>query len=77
VVAIIGEPGVGKSRPVWEVTHSPRVHGWLALQAGWVLYGKAASYLPVIFTMKTLYGMLAANRHQCSLQGLRRGDEIE
>ena len=29
VVAIVGEPGVGKSRLVWEVTHSHRVHGWL------------------------------------------------
>jgi predicted ATP-dependent serine protease len=34
VVAIVGEPGVGKSRLVWEVTHSHRTHGWLILQAG-------------------------------------------
>src|SRR5262249_49854704 len=27
VVAIVGEPGVGKSRLVWEVTHSHRTHG--------------------------------------------------
>jgi predicted ATP-dependent serine protease len=43
VVAIVGEPGVGKSRLVWEVTHSPRVHGWLVLQAGSVSYGQATS----------------------------------
>jgi class 3 adenylate cyclase len=48
VVAVVGEPGVGKSRLVWEVTHSHRVHGWLILQAGSVSYGKATSYLPVI-----------------------------
>ncbi len=48
IVAIVGEPGVGKSRLVWEVTHSYRVHGWLVLQAGSVSYGKATSYLPVI-----------------------------
>ena len=29
VVAIVGEPGVGKSRLVWEFTHSHRTHGWL------------------------------------------------
>jgi class 3 adenylate cyclase/tetratricopeptide (TPR) repeat protein len=52
VVAIVGEPGVGKSRLVWEVTHSPRVHGWLVLQAGSVSYGKATSYLPVIDLLK-------------------------
>src|SRR5262249_53744003 len=43
VVAIVGEPGVGKSRLVWEVTHSHRVHGWLVLHAGSVSYGKATS----------------------------------
>ena len=48
VVAIVGEPGVGKSRLVWEVTHSHRTHGWLLAQAGSVSYGKATSYLPII-----------------------------
>jgi AAA ATPase domain len=48
VVVMVGEPGVGKSRLVWEVTHSTRVHGWLVLQAGSVSHGKATSYLPVI-----------------------------
>jgi class 3 adenylate cyclase/tetratricopeptide (TPR) repeat protein len=48
VVAVVGEPGVGKSRLVWEFTHSHRVHGWRMLQTGAVSYGKATSYLPVI-----------------------------
>ena len=52
VVAIVGEPGVGKSRLLWEVTHSHRVHGWLVLQAGSVSYGKATLYLPVIDLLK-------------------------
>jgi predicted ATPase/class 3 adenylate cyclase len=47
LVAIVGEPGVGKSRLVWEITHSHRTHGWLVLQAGSVSYGKATPYLPV------------------------------
>ena len=34
VVGLVGEPGVGKSRLVWEVTHSHRVHGCLILEAG-------------------------------------------
>jgi class 3 adenylate cyclase len=33
VVALVGEPGVGKSRLVWEVTHSHRTHGWLIVEA--------------------------------------------
>jgi class 3 adenylate cyclase/tetratricopeptide (TPR) repeat protein len=52
VVAVVGEPGVGKSRLVWEVTHSHRVHGWLVLHAGSVSYGKATSYVPVIDLLK-------------------------
>ena len=52
VVAIVGEPGVGKSRLVWEFTHSHRTHGWLVLQAGSVSYGKATPYLPVIDLLK-------------------------
>ncbi len=57
VVAIVGEPGVGKSRLVWEVTHSHRVHGWLVLQAGSVSYGKATSYLPVIDLLKDYFAI--------------------
>ena len=53
VVAIAGEPGVGKSRLIWEITHSHRVHGWLVLQAGSVSYGRATSYLPVIDLLKS------------------------
>ena len=34
VVALVGEPGVGKSRLVWELTHSHRTHGWLIVEAG-------------------------------------------
>src|SRR5262249_21112043 len=52
VIAIVGEAGVGKSRLVWELTHSPRVQGWLVLQAGSGSYGKATSYLPVVDLLK-------------------------
>src|SRR5262245_48625184 len=52
VVALVGEPGVGKSRLVWEVTHSHRTHGWLILQAGSVSYGRATPYLPVVDLLK-------------------------
>jgi predicted ATPase len=48
VVAVVGEPGVGKSRLFWEFIHSDRVHGWRVVQAASVSYGKATAYLPVI-----------------------------
>ncbi len=47
VVAIVGEARVGKSRLVYEFTHSHRVQEWLILKASSVSYGKATSYLPV------------------------------
>ena len=52
VIAIVGEAGVGKSRLIWEVTHSRRAQGWLVLQAGSVSYGKATSYLPMVDLLK-------------------------
>jgi class 3 adenylate cyclase/tetratricopeptide (TPR) repeat protein len=57
VVALVGEPGVGKSRLVWEFAHSHRTHGWLVLESGSVSYGKASSYLPVIDLLKSYCGV--------------------
>lgn len=55
VVALVGEPGVGKSRLIWEFTHSHRTHGWLALESGSVSYGKATAYRPLIDLLKTYF----------------------
>jgi class 3 adenylate cyclase/tetratricopeptide (TPR) repeat protein len=55
VVAVVGEPGVGKSRLFRELIHSHRTHGWLVLEAGSASYGKAAPYLPVIDVLKAYY----------------------
>src|SRR5262249_61415238 len=41
VVALVGEPGVGKSRLVYECTQSHRTQGWLVLESSSVSYGKA------------------------------------
>jgi tetratricopeptide (TPR) repeat protein len=57
MLAIVGEPGVGKSRLVWEITHSHRVHGWQVLQAGSFSYGKAISYLPVVDLLKGYFAI--------------------
>ncbi len=48
VVAVGGEPGVGKSRLFWEFAHSHRTDGCLVIEAASVSYGKATTYLPVI-----------------------------
>jgi class 3 adenylate cyclase/tetratricopeptide (TPR) repeat protein len=59
VVALVGEPGVGKSRLVWEFTHSQRTREWLILESGSVSYGKATSYLPVIDLLKGYFKIQA------------------
>jgi class 3 adenylate cyclase/tetratricopeptide (TPR) repeat protein len=52
VVAIVGEPGVGKSRLVYEFVHSHHTPGWLVLESASVSYGKATPYFPVIDLLK-------------------------
>jgi class 3 adenylate cyclase/tetratricopeptide (TPR) repeat protein len=55
VAAVVGEAGVGKSRLLYEFTHSHRLQGWLTLEAASVSYGKATSYLPVIDLLKSYF----------------------
>jgi predicted ATPase/class 3 adenylate cyclase len=52
VVALVGEAGVGKSRLVYEVVHSPRTQGWLVLESASASYGKATPYFPVLDLLK-------------------------
>jgi class 3 adenylate cyclase len=52
VVAIIGEPGVGKSRLVFECLHSHRTQGWRVLESASVSYGRATPYGPVLDLLK-------------------------
>jgi tetratricopeptide (TPR) repeat protein len=52
VVALIGEPGVGKSRLVYEFLRSHHMQGWLCLESSSVSYGKATAYLPVCDLLK-------------------------
>src|SRR5499433_1526441 len=52
VVALVGEPGVGKSRLVYEFVHSHHTPGWLVLESASVSYGKATPYFPVIDVLR-------------------------
>jgi AAA ATPase domain/Adenylate and Guanylate cyclase catalytic domain len=52
VVAVVGEPGVGKSRLVYEFIHAHETRGWLVLESVSVSYGKATPYFPVIDLLK-------------------------
>ncbi len=55
VAALVGEPGVGKSRLFWEFTRSHRTEGWLILESGSVSYGRATPYLPLIDLLKAYF----------------------
>jgi class 3 adenylate cyclase/tetratricopeptide (TPR) repeat protein len=55
VVALVGEPGVGKSRLLYEFTRSHRTRGWLVLESASVSYGKATAYFPVIDLLKRYF----------------------
>jgi class 3 adenylate cyclase/tetratricopeptide (TPR) repeat protein len=55
LVAVVGEPGMGKSRLTLELTRSQRLDGWLVLQAGAQSYGKNTSYLPVTDLLKRYF----------------------
>jgi class 3 adenylate cyclase/tetratricopeptide (TPR) repeat protein len=48
VVAVVGEPGVGKSRLFGEFVHSDRTDGSLVLEAASAPYGSTTPYLPII-----------------------------
>jgi class 3 adenylate cyclase/tetratricopeptide (TPR) repeat protein len=55
VVAVIGEPGVGKTRLFHEFTHTSRTQGWLLLESRSTSYGQATPYLPIIDLLKAYF----------------------
>jgi len=55
VMAVVGEPGVGKSRLYWEFTHSHQTREWLILEAISVSYGKATPYLPITELLRAYF----------------------
>jgi class 3 adenylate cyclase/tetratricopeptide (TPR) repeat protein len=55
--AVVGEPGVGKSRLFYEFTRSARMQGWLLVEASSVSYGGATGYLPIIGLLQGYFGI--------------------
>ncbi|MGQ0526137.1 MAG: AAA family ATPase, partial [Betaproteobacteria bacterium] len=55
IVAVVGEPGVGKSRLYYEFIQSHHVRDWLILEAGSVSYGKATPYLPLADLLRSYF----------------------
>jgi len=55
LVAVVGEPGVGKSRLFHEFLRSHRTHEWLVLESASVSYGKATGYLPLLELLRAYF----------------------
>jgi len=55
LVAVLGEPGVGKSRLFYEFSRSYRADGWLVLEASSVSYGKATPFLPLADLLRAYF----------------------
>jgi class 3 adenylate cyclase/tetratricopeptide (TPR) repeat protein len=57
VRAIVGEPGIGKSRLFYEFVHTSAMDGCRVLEASSVSYGRARSYLPLIDLIKAYFAV--------------------
>ena len=55
IFSMVGEPGMGKSRLVYEFTHFHVSSDWLVLEASSVSYGKATPYFPVIELLRRYF----------------------
>jgi class 3 adenylate cyclase/tetratricopeptide (TPR) repeat protein len=55
LVAVMGEPGVGKTRLLYEFLCAPWPQGWLLLESQAVSYGKAIPYHPVRALLKAYF----------------------
>jgi class 3 adenylate cyclase/tetratricopeptide (TPR) repeat protein len=64
VVAVIGEPGVGKSRLFYEFARSRSPEPRLMVESGSVSYGKATAYLPIIDLLKAYFKIHDRDDHR-------------
>jgi class 3 adenylate cyclase/tetratricopeptide (TPR) repeat protein len=59
VIAVVGEPGVGKSRLIWEFTRSNALREWVVLEGHAMPYGKESPYLPILELLGGVFGLQA------------------
>jgi class 3 adenylate cyclase/tetratricopeptide (TPR) repeat protein len=67
LVAVAGEPGVGKSRLFWEFVHSDATQDWLVVESGSVSYGKATAYLPIVNLVRRYFRIQDHDDHSVIL----------
>jgi hypothetical protein len=62
IVAVVGEPGVGKSRFVYEVTRADGIRGWKVMSCRAFSYGVSTPSLPVVELLKGYFKIDDAER---------------
>jgi class 3 adenylate cyclase/tetratricopeptide (TPR) repeat protein len=82
LVALVGEPGVGKTRLVWEFIHSQRTRTFRVLETGSVSYGKASAWRPVIDLFKAFFQIREGEdehtvRDRVAAQSLMQDHQLE
>jgi class 3 adenylate cyclase/tetratricopeptide (TPR) repeat protein len=77
VAAIVGEAGVGKSRLLYEFTHSHHLLNWRVLESASVSYGKGMSYLPVIDLLKSYFAIMDRDDPQTVREKLSTQDCVQ
>ena len=68
LVAVVGEPGIGKSRLFWEFTRSHHTDGWLVVESSPVSYGKATAYLRIVNLLRTYFKVQDQDDHRAILE---------
>jgi class 3 adenylate cyclase/pimeloyl-ACP methyl ester carboxylesterase/tetratricopeptide (TPR) repeat protein len=55
IIAVVGEPGVGKSRLLHEFAQAQRGQGWSVLEGRSLSYGRATAWLPVLELLRAYF----------------------
>jgi class 3 adenylate cyclase/tetratricopeptide (TPR) repeat protein len=64
ILAMVGEPGVGKSRLVHEFTRHQLPSGWVVLEGASVSYGKATPYFPLIEMLRRYFAIVEGDQSE-------------
>jgi class 3 adenylate cyclase/tetratricopeptide (TPR) repeat protein len=58
---LIGEPGVGKSRLLWEFVAAQRSAGWTVVESSALSHGRASAYFPIVELLARRFGIEPAD----------------
>jgi class 3 adenylate cyclase/tetratricopeptide (TPR) repeat protein len=81
-VELVGEPGVGKSRLLWEFVGAQRGRGWDVFEASSLAHGRASAYFSIVEILSRRFRIEAADERDAVRARLRRevmelGGELE